>query len=360
MLARFWYNVHLWLGLILGLYWVMLGLTGSLLVFGREIDHWLNPHLWNTRPAGPRKPVSEILASFRQQYPQAKYTYINYPFEERGSYYVRVGPNSAGQLDVHLHPETAEVLGARTRTSSFYGFLCYLHFYLFMGQIGWTVNGWGAALLLVLFLSGLWLWWPSKQASAAVWRSRFKINWRGRLARKLYDIHNVSGIYPLVFSLIFALTTLEFAFPDATKKFVYALTGDTPEPVFKVKPPSPEARPLPIDDLVAAADRAIDGRIRRVSFPRTANDALQVRKEWDDWNLTRNRAMIYVDPYTGRVLGIDDSRQTGLGRKIIQYCIPLHFGIWGGLATRVLYVILGLVPLVAFVTGFWHWRLRQR
>jgi uncharacterized iron-regulated membrane protein len=186
------------------------------------------------------------------------------------------------------------------------------------------------------------------------------VNWAGRLARKLYDIHNVTGIYPFIFSLIFALTTLEFAFPDATKRFVYALTGAKPDVAVKVKRPSPDARALPVDELVAAADRAIDGRIRRVSFPRTAQDPIAIRKEWDDWNISRNRAMVYVDPYTAKVVSIDDSRQADLGHKIIQWCIPLHFGIWGGLATRVLYVLLGLIPLVAFITGFWHWRLRGR
>jgi len=43
----------------------------------------------------------------------------------------------------------------------------------------------------------------------------------------------------------------------------------------------------------------------------------------------------------------------------MQWAYPLHFGLWGGLATRVLYVLLGLLPAVGFVTGFWRWRLRR-
>jgi uncharacterized iron-regulated membrane protein len=86
-----------------------------------------------------------------------------------------------------------------------------------------------------------------------------------------------------------------------------------------------------------------------------------VRKEWEDWNQTRNHAMVTVDPYTGRVLDVYDSRQHGsIGRLIMQWTYPIHFGLWGGLATRILYVFLGLAPLVGFVTGFWRWRLRRR
>ena len=44
----------------------------------------------------------------------------------------------------------------------------------------------------------------------------------------------------------------------------------------------------------------------------------------------------------------------------MQWIYPIHFGLWGGMTTRVLYVPLGLAPLVGFVTGFWWWRLRRR
>jgi uncharacterized iron-regulated membrane protein len=85
-----------------------------------------------------------------------------------------------------------------------------------------------------------------------------------------------------------------------------------------------------------------------------------MRKEWEDWNVNRNHASLSIDPYEAKVLHIADTRNAGIGRKIIQYCIPLHYGIWGGIPVRIVYVFLGLVPLVAFVTGFWHWRLREQ
>lgn len=35
--------------------------------------------------------------------------------------------------------------------------------------------------------------------------------------------------------------------------------------------------------------------------------------------------------------------------------VPLHYGTFGGAATRVLYVLLGLVPPLLFVTGCIMW-----
>jgi uncharacterized iron-regulated membrane protein len=284
-------------------------------------------------------------------------TYVNYPVPPNGVFNIRSGPNQASQLYVYFNPYTAEIIGDRTRIGSLYGFLCYLHFYLLFGQTGWTLNGWGAVLVTMMSLAGVWLWWPARRAGAMVWKSRFKVRADAGKSRLLYDLHNAAGIYTLAFTLLFTTTALYFAFPDPSKKFLYAVTGTPPDPVLRV---DPQGRPpLPLDQLVTAADTAIDGRILRVSFPQSPTAPLTVRKEWDDWNQTRNHAMVSVDPYTGRVLDVYDSRQhASIGRLLVQWTYPLHFGLWGGMTTRILYVVLGLVPLAAFVTGFWRWRLR--
>ncbi|WP_298908692.1 PepSY domain-containing protein [uncultured Nostoc sp.] len=39
---------------------------------------------------------------------------------------------------------------------------------------------------------------------------------------------------------------------------------------------------------------------------------------------------------------------------------PLHYGTFGGLPTRILYVFVGLAPLILFITGFGMWRYRKR
>ncbi|MEH2286520.1 PepSY-associated TM helix domain-containing protein [Nostoc sp.] len=38
----------------------------------------------------------------------------------------------------------------------------------------------------------------------------------------------------------------------------------------------------------------------------------------------------------------------------------MHFGTFGGLPTRILYVFVGLSPLILFITGFVMWWYRYR
>ncbi|MEH2180217.1 PepSY-associated TM helix domain-containing protein [Nostoc sp.] len=49
-----------------------------------------------------------------------------------------------------------------------------------------------------------------------------------------------------------------------------------------------------------------------------------------------------------------------MGDKIIDSFPTLHFGSFGGLPTRILYVFVGLSPLILFITGFVMWWYRYK
>lgn len=353
-------QIHLWLGLALGLYWLMLGVTGSLLVFGREIDRTLEASVLTVRvPAdtSKRAPLSVILARFRERHPNAVVKYILYPRTPDGVHSIRLGEASPSQRYIYQNPYTGEIVGERTRTSSLYGTLCYLHFYLAAGQKGWEANGWGAILSTMLLISGLVLWWPTARGQ---WRVRLSVRWRGGYKKLVHDLHNVTGVYPLIALLIFSLTAIEFAFSEQVKGFVYTLTRTPKFEKPKVpSPANPGAQRLDVDTLVARGDAAYDGRLYRVNFPQKPTEPFVVRKEWNDWNETRNNVEIYLNPFTGQILHIKDTRRARMGEQIVQAIIPLHFGLWGGLPTRILYVFLGLSPVVLAVTGFLKWKVKR-
>ncbi|MHC5613436.1 MAG: PepSY domain-containing protein, partial [Nostoc sp.] len=44
-----------------------------------------------------------------------------------------------------------------------------------------------------------------------------------------------------------------------------------------------------------------------------------------------------------------------LGDRVLNSFAPLHYGTFGGLPTRILYVFVGVAPLVLFVSGFLMW-----
>ena len=342
-------KLHLWLGIGLAIYFLLMGITGSLLVFGREVDQLRERDIHQVAAVGKAVPLSRVLDGFHKVHPEQQVSYISYPRMPTETYSIRESGNTWTQRYTYINPYSGDVAGERTRGGTFYGFLCFIHFYLGIGQLGWTLNGYGAILMSVVLMSGLLIWWPTKLGQ---WKTRLGLR-RDRGTRVLvHDTHNVTGFYPLLLMLMFTATALVFAFKQPMETFVYTLTGVTKDAPVE---PTSTGTHLPIDTLVTIADSAIDGRIQRVNFPQKSGKPLVVRKEWDNWNQTRDRVEISLDPVTGKILKIDDSRTWPLGKKVIQLAIPLHFGLIGGLPTRILWVLLGLVPVILTVTGFLQW-----
>lgn len=69
-------------------------------------------------------------------------------------------------------------------------------------------------------------------------------------------------------------------------------------------------------------------------------------------------SFIFVDQYSGRVLAVHDVRRGNASTTTVKWIRALHDGSIAGLSTRFLAIVLGLVPLVLFMTGFLHWRRR--
>jgi uncharacterized iron-regulated membrane protein len=69
---------------------------------------------------------------------------------------------------------------------------------------------------------------------------------------------------------------------------------------------------------------------------------------------------VYLDQYSGEVLQIQDSRTAKLGDRVINSFAPMHYGTFGGIWTRILYVFVGLAPTALLVTGFIMWRYRKQ
>jgi hypothetical protein len=73
LLARkIWLCIHLCIGLAIGLELALVGFTGSLLVFNREIDAWFNSGLLTTQGTGVHQPIDHIFAAARAAVPAAQ------------------------------------------------------------------------------------------------------------------------------------------------------------------------------------------------------------------------------------------------------------------------------------------------
>ena len=169
-LRRVLFQVHLWLGIGAGLYVILMCLTGSAIIFRRELDSQF---------------CSEVVTS----------------------------PHG-GRLSVPCEP--AFVTG-----------LAELHDHLLGARSGLLVNGIGAIVVLLMCLTGAILWWPGK----ARWRYSIVMRRGVSGPRFIWELHSVLGFWLFLLVLLWAATGIYFAFPrpfNALIEFFTVNGADTP------------------------------------------------------------------------------------------------------------------------------------
>lgn len=367
-LRRLSFQIHLWVGLILTLYLIMIGLTGSILVFREDLEKlaglnpWSNLHT-SGRPADP----ADVIANVRAAFPQARLISLQAP-TALNPVYVAVmqgrGRNF-GIGGIAIHPATAQVLGRMPRRLppnwAWLAFVRSLHATLLLGIKGREVNGALAGALLLINLTGLVIWWPGLKLWPRALSVDFARGWR----RVNFDLHRALGFWTIVIVSFWGISGVYFGWPGETKRLV-----DRISPLVSAVPPAVtiEARESPVADLhvmLSEAARLDPGTsLREIAFPSGKYAPLEISMQRPHTRGAEFADTLYFDPWDGRCLriwkyGVNET----LGDWFVWLQIPLHFGTFWGFGAKVLWAAVSLsIPLLC-VTGvlmYWNRFLRRR
>jgi uncharacterized iron-regulated membrane protein len=358
-------TLHLWLGLGVGGLLVLLGLTGSILVFYPELDALLHPQIRveaSDRPA--REPDwDRALATVRQAYPEKDGPWRFELTGEAGAIPARYynPPERAGHdfrpMMVWLSPDGSRVLRRDYWGEYAMTFLYDLHYRLLLGETGGTLLGWLGFVLLALLLSGLWAWWPKGS-----WIKAFRLKLRAHPQRSLRDWHKLAGLSGLLFLVILTVTGIMLALPEESDSAL-AATGLPVDAMPHVHPPEqPSARQASVKKIVRNGRSALPGaRIAWIETPPAQGGIFRLRMQAPgDPSFRFPHSYVWLDSTSGKVLAVQDARQAQPGSMVNNWLHPLHEGSAGGLAGRLLVVLCGLLPAILFVTGFLRWKGRRR
>ncbi|MCU6454734.1 PepSY domain-containing protein [Sphingomonas sp. A2-49] len=355
-------RMHVWLGLGIGLLFVVTGLTGSGLVFYPAIDTMLDPALARVDAAARPASWQAVYDALRRDNPartgawRIEATPDGGPIPVRYYRPVETRGRAFAPLMLWLDPATLHAV-----RRGFWGeyattWLYDLHYRLLLGEAGGTAMGIAGIVMLVLLVSGLWAWWPRHGG----WRR--SLAWkRGAVAsRRLYDIHKWAGIAGAVVLIVVTVTGILLDLPDPVRA-----TAARVSPLATVPPMASVPRPagfLPLDALVARARRLLPGStLAWIETPADAHGVVRVNLMVPGEPSRRfPRSNVWLDPYDGRVLAVRDQRGDGGGDTVLAWLHPLHGGEALGLGGRWLVFVSGLLPALLFATGCWRWIARRR
>jgi uncharacterized iron-regulated membrane protein len=272
-LRRALFQIHLWTGVGVGLYMLMISTTGSAVVFRRELSKALNPVMMVT-PSGPRLTVEQLTEAAKKTFPRLEVQRVVIPKNPNQAVEVWL-TRGRGVRERLFDPYTGKDLGDTVSSEHpAVKWLVDLHDDLLGGRKGRLVNGVGALCLTLLCLTGVLIWWPGVSRWKRSLIVRLNTGWK----RFNWDLHSAIGFWMFLFVLMWGVSGLYLSYPD------------------------------PFTWLV---------------------DFLQP-----------------MDP---------SSTEIRSGDEVLAWLARVHFGRAWGTEVKWLYVILGLVPAVLFVTGAIMW-----
>ena len=267
------FQIHLWTGIGVGLYMLMISITGSAIVFRREITRlsWAAPTVTVT---GKMMTADQLSAAAKKAYPRFETFRVKF---DKNPTRAAVVTMTRGQRarERAFDPYTGKDLSdVGTDEPWLLNFMVKLHDDLLADRTGRAVNGVGALLLVILCITGAVIWWPG---IARWWRALFV--WRGVGWKRVnFDLHSALGFWLFLFVLMWGISGIYLSYAEP---FTWL--------VDKLQPPDP--------------------------------NSLDLRS----------------------------------GDEFLAWLARVHFGRAYGTTVKWIYVVLGLVPAVLFVTGAIMW-----
>jgi uncharacterized iron-regulated membrane protein len=204
------FQVHLWSGIGLGLYVLMISVTGSILVYSNELYVAATPKPIISTASGPRLTDAQLKEAAVRSYPG--YSVENLGRADNPDQAVRVWLRRGDQEKVQLFdPRTGNDLGESVPLGMrLVSGLRDLHDNLFAGPTGRKVNGIGALAVLALATTGLAIWWPGVKT----WRRSLTLHRGVGWKRLIWDLHSMIGFWSFGFIFVFLVSGIYLSIPQ--------------------------------------------------------------------------------------------------------------------------------------------------
>lgn len=310
--------IHRWLAYLIAGPFLIISLTGCLLLLRAQLEPWLAPDLYAITAGTPTaNAIRDALVAYA---PDRSPQLVRLPADGAP---IIVRLSGEPRLEVFIDPGSLAILGTRDPQNAPTTVILDLHRRLMLGKTGDWIGGIVAILLSATLISGAWLWWRGPRR----WQLAI------RPQHRCFDLHRLLGVVGLPLMLLIAFTGIGLAFPDATRAVFRqppraARMADVPN-----APKPPKASKLDWDAIVSNANLADPSLIM---FPRRGGEPLNVRD--------RSGASVQLEPSTLAVTSRKD------GRELSGWILALHSGEVGA-AGLPLWLATGLSLFTLLVSG---------
>ena len=340
-------TLHLYTGLALSAFLMVIALTGSALVWKEAWWRFVYSDLSAPPPALDAAEQAAGITAILDRYGDAVQM-INLPSEELPAWHIRLPEGQA-----FIDPRTFHVIDTWASRERLMGFLFDLHHSLLMGETGKLITGYLGLGGTFMAVTGLVIWWPRRKTFSLA-----NLVPRGWSRVKLLRWHRDLGLVFTPLLLVVLLTGSSMIFYKTTMAVLNGLFGAptvvsvstlTTPPQFTPENGWP---PLGPDELARVGAVFPDGRIIRYSPPPPNGDGLHSFRIRQPCEIHPNgRSYVYLSAIGGKVAQTSDACTASGGQKAQNLLYPLHAGLIGNLFYKWLVFAAGLVLTILSASG---------
>lgn len=355
---RFWFQLHGWFSLPIWLVFCFVCLTGTIAVLSHELTWLTNPAARANNPDNlPAKPVAELVAAVQQAYPTADVGMVMVlePYLVNA---VAFTDHDKPFALAYVNPYTAEIQQINEGIT-FIGFMRSLHgWLLFPWQNGYSVGYYLVCAMAIVMLGALI---TGLVIYKNFWRAFTQPKLRLNQGKKtiLADLHRLAGVWSIWFLIVMSATGLWYL----TQAIMWHADIDI-EP----HPPLVSAQQLPLDAnapkinlteaLAITRQRFPDFQLSYLMLPEHQRDMYKLMGGGQHIFYDQVSYSVSINPWTGEIASEKSPESMTSIQTIMHIADPLHYGTIGGIWTKIIWFIFGLILSGMSITGFMLWGSR--
>lgn len=341
-LSRWAYWVHGLAGLKLGVVLAVVMVTGTLAVFGHEWD-WLFGPYQRVVPEGEPAGLAKVYETVRETHPRYAILRVEAPRGPRSAAPVRVVTPERQYRRVYVDPYKRKVVGDADLLSA-QTFFRQIHMSLLLPKYGRLFVSALSILTLVSLISGLLCY-------KRFWRGFLKIPRTRNLRLFLGDCHRLAAVWSIWFLALMALTGLWYFYESLD---TFGTHTDVPRLSAQSVPRTeggPPERIAMAEAVRIAKDELNDFDPTRLVIPRGPRDPVEIAGRTNAWLVRPRASVVALDPYSGEVIHRRTAANLSWKARLHEAVDPLHFGTFGGFATKLIWFVFGAAMSFLSISG---------
>ncbi|WP_413575004.1 PepSY-associated TM helix domain-containing protein [Bdellovibrio sp. HCB290] len=356
---RLFYKLHMYLGLFVAVHFIFLGISGSVLLFKEEVEGGLHEAVTTTSQAAPlsySSLMTEVLKTFPGERPLAVFK----DDEHDNIINVRLGMDDSkmfrGARKLTYDANTGAEINVEATKSSFMDWMLRLHREFFLGSYGKLYVGFIGLLYFFVMLSGFFIYGNfAKKVAFGEVRIKSPRHW-------FSDLHRYIGMGVFAWGLIIGATGFLLGISSSLIKFYqYQELKQITQQYKDIHGENDHLHNVTVlDNVVKTAETALpNSKVDYIAMPDTQfappNHFLVVMVG-NTPKTERMTQLVVVDAATGLQ---GEVRELPWYMEITLASEPLHFGNYGGLFLKIVWLGFSLLSLLLPIFGLIIWYKRK-